>query len=170
MKRNVEIKAKVEQLDGIEKKVAVLATDGPYDLVQEDTYFVCDNGRLKLRCHADGINQLVYYSRSDRAQPTPSEYVLHRVDDAPTLKAALGGALGVRGVVRKCRRLYLIDNTRVHLDAVDELGNFVELEVVLAPSMTLEQGDATARTLLTKLGIADHELLKPSYIDLLLSR
>lgn len=45
------------------------------------------------------------------------------------IQAVLSDALGVKGEVRKERRLFMIGQTRVHLDQVEGLGHFMELEV-----------------------------------------
>ncbi len=168
MNRNVEIKAKVESLDAIEAWARELADEGPVVLEQEDTFFHGPRGRLKLRQRAGMAEaELIYYERSDSAEPKESRYAIHRTADPAGLRAALSAALGVRGVVRKRRTLYLIGPTRVHLDRVDQLGEFVELEVVLQPQQKVADGTAMARELLEKLGIPSSGLVSGAYIDLL---
>ena len=76
-------------------------------------------------------------------------------------------ALGVRGVVRKKRTLYLVGQTRVHLDEVEGLGDFMELEVVLHPGQSDAEGQVIARDLMTRLGVAEKDLLEGAYMDLL---
>ncbi len=83
------------------------------------------------------------------------------------MKSALSVALGVRGVVRKTRTLYLVGQTRIHLDEVAGLGDFMELEVVLHPGQTDEEGQAIARDLMTRLGVEEKDLLEGAYMDLL---
>ena len=78
-------------------------------------------------------------------------------------------ALNMRGRVQKQRRLYLAGNTRIHLDRVEGLGNFVELEVVLREGETQEQGEATANRILDHLGIEASQLVAGAYFDLLLA-
>jgi predicted adenylyl cyclase CyaB len=73
----------------------------------------------------------------------------------------------VRGVVRKRRYLYLVGQTRVHLDEVEGLGEFMELEVVLRPEQSDAEGQAIARDLMTRLGIREEDLLEGAYMDLL---
>jgi len=168
MNRNIEIKAKVESLKAIESRTRELADDGPLVLEQEDTFFRCPRGRLKLRLFTDGAEaELIYYERPDRTEPGESRYVIHRSMDPAGLRAVLSASLGVRGVVRKRREVYLIGITRVHLDRVEGLGEFVELEVVLEPQQDTADGIAVARDLMTKLGIPESGLVSRAYIDLL---
>jgi len=168
MNRNVEIKAKVTDLDALRGRAEKLANEGPAVLEQEDTFFVCPRGRLKLRRFERGREaELIYYERPDSAEPKESHYLVHRTSDPDSLRQALGAALGIRGVVRKRRTLYLVGSTRVHLDKVEGLGEFVELEVVLKPEESVSDGVTVARDLMARLGIADAELITGAYMDLL---
>ncbi len=168
MNRNVEIKAKVADLDVIRQRVQKLADEGPVVLEQEDTFFACPNGRLKLRRFAHAAEaELIYYERPDSAQPKESRYVVHRTSDPDGLGQALKAALGVRGEVRKRRTLCLVGRTRVHLDEVEGLGDFVELEVVLRPHESVSDGVALAHELMARLGIAQDQLVTGAYTDLL---
>ena len=67
----------------------------------------------------------------------------------------------------KHRTLYLIGKTRVHLDRVEGLGDFMELEVVLADNESTESGVKVANELLRKLGIPPDHLIEGAYVDLL---
>jgi predicted adenylyl cyclase CyaB len=168
MKRNVEIKAKVAGLAAVREVVAGLADSGPMELEQEDTFFVCSRGRLKLRRFGGCAQaELIYYERPESSGPKESRYTVHPTADPEGLREVLTGALGVRGVVRKHRTVYLVGQTRVHLDQVEGLGEFVELEVVLQPEQDLAQGEATARELMAKLGIVPGQLIDRAYLDLL---
>jgi len=166
MKRNVEIKAAVTDLAGIEEKAARLADQGPTVLEQEDVFFHCSRGRLKLR-RLPGRAELIAYERPDAAGPKESRYVVYPTDDPDGLQNALSLAPGVRGVVRKRRTLYLIGPTRVHLDRVEGLGDFVELEVVLSEGQDVAEGLTIARRLMAELGISEGQLVDKAYIDLL---
>jgi len=168
MNRNIEIKAKVDGLEAIARRARESGAKGPTVLGQVDTFFICPRGRLKLRQFADSREgELIYYERADTAGPKQSQYNLHRTSDPEGLCAALSAALGVRGVVRKTRTLYLIGPTRVHLDRVEGLGQFVELEVVLQPDQDATQGASIAYDLMEKLGIPHAGLVQQAYIDLL---
>jgi predicted adenylyl cyclase CyaB len=89
------------------------------------------------------------------------------VAEPAALRDALARACGQRGRVIKQRTLYLIGATRVHLDVVEGLGHFMELEVVLREDQTLADGEAIAQQLLNTLGIQADQLLSQAYIDLL---
>ena len=168
MNRNVEIKAKVADLATVRKMAEQLADRGPVVLEQEDTFFHCSQGRLKLRCFRDGTPaELIGYRRGDAAGPKESCYVVYRTSDPRGLLAVLSAALGVRAIVRKRRTLYLIGPTRVHLDQVEGLGQFVELEVVLQPGQTVAEGVAVAHDVMVKLGISQDQLVERAYVDLL---
>jgi predicted adenylyl cyclase CyaB len=167
MNRNVEIKARVESLEAVERRVREMADEGPVTLVQEDTFFICPQGRLKLRKLGARQGELIYYERPDSAEPKESRYAVFRTSDPEGLAATLSLALGWRGIVRKTRTLYLVGPTRVHLDSVEGLGDFVELEVVLRPDQSVSEGTTIAHDLMAKLGISPGQLVRRAYIDLL---
>ncbi len=110
-------------------RVASIATEGPVELQQDDTFFRCDSGRLKLRVFADGNGELIFYRRADEQGPKESFYLLAPTSSPDTLRELLTSAYGQVGRVRKHRTLFLVGRTRVHLDQVEGLGHFLELEV-----------------------------------------
>ena len=167
MKSNVELKARlrVAQRQGL--RVARLATSKPQHMQQVDTFFHVASGRLKLRELAADRAELIYYHRPDGPGPTLSSYTRVKTDEPGLLKQLLTQALGVRGVVRKDRVLYWVDQTRVHLDDVYDLGNFIELEVVLRDGQTMEEGNRIAMEIMGQLDIHEDDLIDCAYIDLL---
>src|SRR6476661_2588321 len=131
-------------------------------------FFACRNGRLKLREFADGTGQLIHYDRADDAGSKVSDYVIAPAADPGALREALTRGCGELGRVRKRRTLYLVDRTRIHLDRVEGLGDFLELEVVLAEGEPESTGHETAAALLRALGVAESQLVRGAYLDLLL--
>jgi predicted adenylyl cyclase CyaB len=111
---------------------------------------------------------LIYYRRADVAGPKPSEYFISRTADPESLRGLLTAAFGVKGVVRKTRHLYLVGQTRIHLDDVEGLGHFMELEVVLRAGQSAEEGIKIANGLMEKLEIREEYLVKGAYMDLLI--
>lgn len=170
MSRNVEIKASVGDLAPIEARARAIATRGPEDLAQDDTFFACANGRLKLRELADGRGELIHYVRGDEAGPKVSDYTIAPTSAPADLRETLARAFGILGRVTKKRRLYVMDRTRIHLDQVDGLGTFVELEVVLGEKESAQDGRAVASDVMRKLGIGEEQLVTGAYLDLLAAR
>src|SRR5512139_3140429 len=167
MPANVEIKARVRAPDAFVRRLRALS-DTPEELIpQTDTFFEAKSGRLKMRELKSGEAQLIYYRRIDQPGPKRSDYSIFVTKDPVGLKSVLGQALGVRGTVEKVRHLYLIGQTRVHFDEVKGLGDFMELEVVLEPGQSDQEGRRIAEELILELGIERRDLLETAYIDLL---
>ena len=167
MPRNVEIKARIESIDGMTGKVAAIADQGPIKIVQDDTFFVCERGRLKLRAFSATEGQLIFYRRADQAGPKESFFVIAPTPAPDALREALSLAYGQAGRVRKERILFLVGRTRVHLDRVEDLAEFLELEVVLSDGEPQEAGVEEAHRLMRALGIEKEQLLDGAYVDLL---
>jgi predicted adenylyl cyclase CyaB len=167
MPANIEIKARVRDAAAFHQRAASLS-DTPVEIIpQVDTFFNTSRGRLKLRKLKPDLGQLVYYERPDQDGPKRSTYTIFETSDPDGLAQTLSFALGVRGVVRKRRSLYLAGQTRIHVDEVEDLGNFMELEVVLLPGQTDQEGQAVANDLMEKLGVLPQDLVEGAYMDLL---
>lgn len=169
MARNVEIKARIDRVEALLLRARALADGDAERIDQDDTFFACARGRLKLRDFGNGNGELIHYERADDSGPKLSDYVRAPTSDAAALREALSRAHAVIGRVRKTRWLLLAGQTRIHLDRVEGLGDFLELEVVLRDGQTLEQGVVIADALLAQLGVAPHQRLAGAYLDLLLS-
>jgi len=170
MPRNVEIKARVHDFESLRKRAAQLA-DSPVEVIEQlDTFYLTPRGRLKLRVLAPDRCELIQYSRPDDSSAKTSTYDIVRSDDPASFSRILESALPIRGVVTKRRHLYLVGPTRIHLDEVEGLGTFMELEVVLSKGQTTEYGTAIAKDLMQKLGIQSDDLISGAYIDLLESQ
>lgn len=167
MARNVEIKARAADLAGAQAIAEELGDSPPSTLLQVDTFFHTPVGRLKLRELGEDRAELIHYQRADEAGPRESRYLISPTSAPGALKEVLASALGIRGVVRKERRLYLIGTTRIHLDRVEGLGSFLEIEVVLQPDQSIAAGEAIAAELMQKLSISRSDLVEVAYIDLL---
>lgn len=167
MARNIEIKAKIERIEALIPVIASLADTGPFDLPHHDTFFNCPLGKLKLRAFSANAGELIYYQRPDLKGPKLSIYQISPTNSPDSLRNTLASAYGILGTVRKRRTLYLLGNTRFHLDHVDTLGDFLELEVVLSENQTASSGESFALELMAKIGVLPSQLISTSYLELL---
>jgi predicted adenylyl cyclase CyaB len=165
--RNIEIKAHIPSVAAVLERAAALADEGPTEIWQDDTFFECRAGRLKLRTFADGEGELIFYRRSDEHGPKESFYVRTPTAAPDSLRETLALAYGVVGRVRKHRTLFIAGRTRIHLDVVESLGHFLELEVVLREDEPTEAGIREAHELMQRLGVAPSQLIDRAYVDLL---
>jgi predicted adenylyl cyclase CyaB len=164
---NVEIKARVSDVEDFSARLIRLKPGKARVLVQEDVFFRISRGRLKLRILGPRSGELIYYERPDTPGPKASDYEVVRTAEPGKLRDVLTAALGVRGIVKKVRMIAWTGQTRIHLDDVGDLGLFAELEVVLRPDQTTSAGACIARDLMKKLGIKPSDLIPGAYLDLM---
>ncbi len=166
--KNVEIKAKCHNPDKVRQylkqhNAKFIGIDH-----QTDTYFNVPNGRLKLR-QGNIENYLVFYNRPDTNEPKRSDVILYKPTDPQTLKQILAQSIGIKIQVRKTREIYFIDNVKFHIDNVEGLGNFIEIEAQdndgTIPEDALNQ---QCQFYLQELGIDTQNLVPVSYSDMLM--
>ncbi|MFC1784844.1 class IV adenylate cyclase [Candidatus Neomarinimicrobiota bacterium] len=164
--KNVEIKARITDYDKVKRLVEDLCHNPIYTEQQEDTFFNSSKGRLKLR-ESDGESEIIYYDRSNSYEPKQSDIAISFTKNPDSLKSVLSKSNGIRGIIKKKRILYKYGQTRIHLDDVEGLGNFIELEVVLEQNQTSKDGERIAYNLMNKFDIQKTDLIDIAYIDLI---
>ena len=168
--RNIEVKIPVDQPETLKQAIERLADSEAETLHQKDTYFDAGpDAYLKTR-EENGRSSLIAYRREREAELRPSDIRLSFIEDGPDLIETLAKALNVIVVVNKIRRLYFQGQTRIHLDQVESLGWFLELEVVLREGQGDADGLAIADQLLIDLDMDQVPPCRDSYRDLLLQR
>lgn len=165
-RRNFELKARCRDLAAARAALLRLDIQAAGVERQTDTYFHVPAGRLKLREIEGQAAVLIWYDRGDEAGARVSRYRLAPVPDPLATKALLADALGIRGVVQKRRELFLWHNVRIHLDLVDGLGPFIELEAVLDASADVEVSRRRLEQLGILLAIQPDDRVGVSSIDL----
>ncbi len=162
---NIEIKARCAEPDKIrailrERSARFAGTDH-----QVDTYFRVPSGRLKLR-QGNIENALIFYHRADQKGPKRSDVSMASTTANSPLKGVLEQALGVAVVVDKTREIYFIENVKFHIDQVEDLGSFVEIEAIGTEE---NRGELLRQCqyFLELFGIAEADLVDCSYSDLL---
>ena len=164
-RRNVELKAlDPDPARSLERALALGAEDRGV-IVQRDTYFRVAHGRLKLREEEPGEAHLIAYVRPDAAEVRVSSYRVVPAPDPEGMRAALTETNGVDVVVEKRRRLLLWESVRIHLDEVEGLGSFLELEAVAEADSDLTRERRQVAQLREALGIGDDALREGSYAD-----
>lgn len=164
--KNIEIKARCSDFEQLRKKIK--ESGGKYiaTMKQVDTYFEVPNGRLKLRVIDDKESVLIFYERPDQTSSKESNYYIYPSSDGNALKQFLTKAFIVTKTVKKFRELYIVGNTRVHLDEVAGLGQFMELETVIN-NQTEQEAREENLDVINKLNISRNDMLKSSYSDML---
>lgn len=170
MHLNIEIKARCSHQDRIRQILSDKGADFRGTDHQIDTYFQVPHGRLKLR-QGSIENNLIHYDRPDQAGPKASEVHLYACQDSDALKATLTAALDTKVVVDKQREIYFIDNVKFHLDRVDQLGTFVEIEAIDSDG-SIGRGKLNEQCdyYLNLFNIQEEDLLQNSYSDMLLEQ
>lgn len=163
--RNLEFKARIEDANALVARARALGADLWGDLRQTDTYFAVRRGRLKLRETVGHQAELIYYERDEEGERRPSDYSVTYFKDAEGLKEALTKALGVRTRVRKRRTLLVLDTTRIHVDNVEGLGSFLEIEVPVREDE--EAAHRQLQSLVSALGFSWEDCIRKSYADLI---
>jgi len=169
MATNIELKASYQDLGrakGICRALGAKHTGTDFQL---DTYFKVPSGRFKLRESTLTGNSLIFYERKNEREPKESDYLLVRIEGEPTaLRQLLAHALGLLVQVRKKRDVFILGNTRIHLDNVESLGRFVEFEYLVSNNGAADNSAKELRLLRERLNIAKDDLIDVSYGDLVL--
>jgi predicted adenylyl cyclase CyaB len=168
MARNIEIKVRInDQQKSFVTTIASRLGEGPQRLHQVDTFFNTSEGRLKLREITGGTSELISYSREDVAEPRICNYLRFEVEQPIELKKMLEKSVGIRCVVEKDRDVYLIDQARIHVDQVQHLGQFLEIEVVLRSDQQEEAGAEIMESLLEQFQLDSTGFVDKAYADLI---
>lgn len=165
---NIEIKARIVDATRLREKVKDLAHSFLGSDHQIDTYFTTKNGRMKLRESKLSGDYLILYQRSDQAGPRSSIYETIPVKRSAEVKTILGNLLGRDLVVEKVRDIYLYENVRIHLDKVENLGDFLEFEAVMDNHHQFHDLEIEkVNRLMEILNISASDLVPKSYQDLI---
>lgn len=167
---NIEIKAscsdphRIEQIL-IDEKANYKGLDH-----QIDTYFNLPEGRLKLR-EGNIENSLIFYKRDNISGPKESHVQLYKTKPDSGLKELLVHSLGTKVIVDKKRKIFFIDNIKFHIDQVENLGSFIEIEAIDKEG-TIGQVklELQCERYIKKFGINKNDLISVSYSDLILNK
>ena len=165
---NIELKARTKKADLIREYLLNHQAEFKGIDQQTDTYFKVMRGRLKLR-QGNIESSLVYYERPDQLGPKQSDCRLIEIAESGELKEVLTKAIGVLTVVKKSREIFYIKNVKFHIDQLNDLGTFVEIEASdknepIPVNVLIDQCNFYKKA----FGIEDEDLINLSYSDMIL--
>ena len=165
---NIEIKARTTRAAAIRQYLQEHGAEYRGTDEQTDTYFKVAHGRLKLR-EGNIENNLIYYSRTETGGTKQSNVEMMEATDPPALKNILSNAMGILAVVSKRREIYYIGNVKFHLDSLDGLGEFVEIEACdRFEDIPVETLREQCEQYMTAFGVRDEDLIRKSYSDMIM--
>jgi predicted adenylyl cyclase CyaB len=165
MPANLEIKARLTDVKSAIHVAHSIHADHAGILRQKDTYYRVPQGRLKLRQISGKHSELIFYKRSEKSDRRKSDFHILSVNDPSGVDRFLRKAFPVIGVIVKKRILFLKNETRIHIDEVKGLGNFLEFEVPIKSNLKLARKQLNE--LIKIFGISKQDFIKKSYIDCL---
>jgi predicted adenylyl cyclase CyaB len=168
MPRNLEVKARIRSVREAEQTARSINATFEGTLHQVDTYYNVPRGRLKSREINNERAELVFYERDEHAKHRESNYRVFPCMEISLLKEILGRSLGIRATVKKKRELFMYNSTRIHLDEVENLGSFLELESPVEES--LDKAQEVVAFLVREFNVQDADFILESYVDLLTSK
>ena len=164
--KNLEAKFRLSNPAEAEARATALGYTRRAILNQRDTFFRVANGKLKMR-EENGGAVLIFYHRNESGPLMLSNYEIVPVADSARTLRMLEDALGTIAVVEKVRTLMMRDNVRLHLDKVARLGDYGEIEAVIADGDDPEQSRGAVDEILAALGVGEPDLIDVSYIEML---
>jgi adenylate cyclase class 2 len=164
--QNLEAKFKLDDLERARHQAEAIGYRYTATLEQRDTFFRVAHGKLKLREEQSGA-RLIFYGRKDSGELKVSNYEIVPIAEPEKFRIMMTQALGTIATVKKTRILMMREHIRLHLDRVEDLGDFGEIEAVLSAEATLERSRPAVDQLLNALGIAADNLIAISYFEMI---
>ncbi len=169
--KNIELKVKLDSFTPISRLFRNVKVKKHGVLRQVDTYYKCQNGRLKFREINNKKFELIWYSRPDTTASKLSDYTISLIPkkQVAAMKKILKTSFGELVTVKKVRQLWTYKHTRIHLDKVERLGNYLELETVIQ-KQSLEHAQKEHREVIDLLHLVQYTKHRSSYSDMLLRK
>jgi predicted adenylyl cyclase CyaB len=167
MPANIEIKARVHSPNEVSARVRALAGDPAGTFCQEDVFFRVPRGRLKMRVQSDNSVEFIYYQRSEHSVPMYSAYFRASPANSNETENELRRLFGTKGTVRKTRTLFWLNGARIHVDDVEGLGHFLEIEVPVSNPSRAHHARALADEIISCLRIPSEDFVCQAYEELL---
>lgn len=169
--KNLELKAFCPNLTEALQTAHQLPKNRHEVLYQKDIYFEIPSGRLKLRIINDSETQLIFYHRPDiTSEEKVSDYQILSLPNALLSEQFFCTIFNPLVTVEKVRQVFFMDNARIHLDDVTNLGSYIEFEVVLNGEKPSSSDLLLFQKLKSIFQIKSENEIQFSYLDLLKKR
>lgn len=167
---NIEIKAHCSDLQAIEALLQARHARFVGEDHQIDTYFQVSQGRLKLR-EGQLENALIHYDRPEEKGLKRSEVTMFSTPGKTAgLKDIFSKIFGIKAIVDKRRKIFFIDNVKFHLDQVEGLGSFLEIEAIdFDGTIGEERLREQCAHYVELFGCRPDDLIAQSYSDMILA-
>lgn len=162
---NIEFKAELRDAIAARRQCSLLGAQQMGTLRQTDTYYKLVDGRLKKREAPGEPTEWVYYHRRDIVRPCMCNYSI--LSDAQAKRRWGTRSLRAWLKVVKTRELWLLNNVRIHLDEVENVGTFIEFEAVVSGDCDVQECHKVINRLREVFGPAMGEPVAASYSDLM---
>jgi adenylate cyclase, class 2 len=165
--QNVEFKAELRDIGLARSICRAVGAQQIGTLEQTDTYFRLPDARLKRRETTGEETEWILYDRPNQVGAKVSTFHIYSEDEA----AERFGEMHRRPwiVVKKRRELWMLDQVRIHLDDVDGLGQFLELEALLSARQKRDDAEEAMFELRKQFAPVLGEQVAVGYSDLLVS-
>lgn len=166
--KNLEIKVQLDQrtLSNLLEQLSPYYSE---TVIQTDTYFATNEGRLKLREEKDRTSYLIRYQRPNVEEAKESHCFFYPIGNASLFLSVLGDCLREEIKVKKQRAVYMLKpHIRVHLDQVENLGDFLEIEILLSREIPLAAAEIEMQELQERLQIGHLPKINCGYRELFL--
>ncbi len=165
--QTVEIKARCSDHENVRRKLKEWGAKFLGRETQVDIFYHVPRGRLKLR-RSESENLLIGYERPDIRGPKHCRVNLYACGDAEALDRVLADCLGRKVVLKKEREHYILGNVKFHLDHVEQLGTFLEIEVLGKRGVDkVSDLMAICHDFMNRCGVKPEDLVEQAYADLL---
>jgi len=165
MAKNLELKIQINNPVNLIEKATKVGARFEKELNQKDIYYRSDSGLLKLRLQ-NGRAELIQYKRDEKNPERWSEYYVLQITDK-SAESFFEKLFSIEAVVEKTRLLYIYKKTRIHLDKVRDLGDFLELESVV--NQNEDESKSEFDEVVKLLSLDTSKQIKKSYRDLILN-
>ena len=163
--QSVEWKAEIRDPSIVRALVRRMGAVHASTLAQLDTYYRVIDGTLLKREIKGEAPEYIHYLRPSGVRPRHTRFTLYSEEQAAERFGSR--PLPVWVVIEKQREVWLLDQLRIHLDDVQNLGRFVELEALVTPNQSISECEANIARLRTALGPFVSEPVAKGYADLM---